>query len=407
MESDDKKKEEIVKVATSMEFYPVEAADQSKSHKGYKKIPLTEISGLGSMFAEMVPSLRTVTTTTTAHVEGLYKCTFPDGVKGTLAQFKDGSGSLGTIMNNNKIVGQARWNPAGPVSATQSVVAPISPVSMFMAAALIEINHKLDKIQKTAEDILDYLQEKDRAIQRANYEELLDVYNKFKYNHSDKNWKILKYNEVQNIRRESSAQIIQLRSRIEKIMDKQTPVHFEQQTRDMVANVQGDFYYYRLGVFMYSFATFLEVLLHGNFDKDYLVSINKDIAKIEREYEKFYDECYIEMEHSSTSTIESKALKGISEAAANAGKFIHGIPVIEKGPVDDFLTDAGKKVGDFNKNRTTKMLEKFCEKNDSGAKQFENEIRNISRQYNSPMEILVDKDNVYIKLGDDHKKVSK
>ena len=226
MESDDKKKEEIVKVATSMEFYPVEAADQSKSHKGYKKIPLTEISGLGSMFAEMVPSLRTVTTTTTAHVEGLYKCTFPDGVKGTLAQFKDGSGSLGTIMNNNKIVGQARWNPAGSVSATQSVVAPISPVSMFMAAA-------------------------------------------------------------------------------------------------------------------------------------------------------------------------------------NAGKFIHGIPVIEKGPVDDFLTDAGKKVGDFNKNRTTKMLEKFCEKNDSGAKQFENEIRNISRQYNSPMEILVDKDNVYIKLGDDHKKVSK
>lgn len=157
MESDDKKKEEIVKVATSMEFYPVEAADQSKSHKGYKKIPLTEISGLGSMFAEMVPSLRTVTTTTTAHVEGLYKCTFPDGVKGTLAQFKDGSGSLGTIMNNNKIVGQARWNPAGPVSATQSVVAPISPVSMFMAAALIEINHKLDKIQKTAEDILEFI----------------------------------------------------------------------------------------------------------------------------------------------------------------------------------------------------------------------------------------------------------
>ncbi len=406
MESDDKKKEEIIKAATSMEFHPVEVMNQDKAYKGYKKIPLTEISGLGSMFAEMVPSLRTVTTTTTANVEGLWKCTFPDGVKGTLAQFKDGSGYLGTIMNNG-IAGQARWNPAGPVSATQSIVAPISPVSMFMAAALIEINHKLDNIQKTAEDILNYLQEKDRAIQKANYEELLDVYNKFKYNLTDINWQMLKYNEVQNIRRESSAQIKQLHSQIEKTMDKHDFFHFEQQTKDMVEKVQSDFYYYRLGVFMYSFATFLEVLLHGNFDKEYLASVNMDIAKIEQEYKKFYDECYSEMEHSSTSTIESKALKGISEAAANAGKFIHGIPVIEKGPVDEFLTDAGKKVGDYNKKHTTKLLEKFSEKNDSGAKQFENGIKNISRQYNSPMEIFVDKDNVYIKLDDSQKQVSR
>ncbi|MFN2927329.1 hypothetical protein ACKX2L_10470 [Lachnospiraceae bacterium YH-ros2228] len=398
MESDGNKKEEIIKAATSMEFYPVEIVDQDKAYEGYKKIPLTEISGLGSMFAEMVPSLRTVTSTTKVNVEGLYKCTFPQGVKGTLAQFKDGSGSLGTIMKNNNIVGQARWNPAGPVSATQSIVAPVSPVSMFMAAALIEINHKIDNIQKTADDILDYLQEKDRATQKANYDELLDVYNKFKFNLTDTTWQIAKYHEVQDIRREASAQIKQLHTRIEKTMDRHDLVHFEQQTRDMVAKVQGDFYYYRLGVFMYSFATFLEILLHGKFDQEYLASVKDDVAKIEKEYEDFYDECYRNIEHSSTATVESKALKGISGAASNVGKFIHGIPVIEKGPVDELLSDAGEKLNNYNNKHTTQLLEKFSEKNDSGARQFEEGIENLSRQYNSPMEVLVDKDNVYIKL---------
>ena len=41
---------------------------------------------------------------------GLYRCVFPKGVTGTLAMAKDGSGALGTIMNDG-IVGQARWIP--------------------------------------------------------------------------------------------------------------------------------------------------------------------------------------------------------------------------------------------------------------------------------------------------------
>ena len=35
--------------------------------------------------------------------EGLYRCVFPEGVSGNLAAFKDGSGFLGTIMDDHGI----------------------------------------------------------------------------------------------------------------------------------------------------------------------------------------------------------------------------------------------------------------------------------------------------------------
>ena len=68
------------------------------------KIPFTEIAALGGSFAGVVESMASPA------AEGLYRCVFPKGVTGTLAMAKDGSGALGTIMNDG-IVGQARWIP--------------------------------------------------------------------------------------------------------------------------------------------------------------------------------------------------------------------------------------------------------------------------------------------------------
>ena len=58
------------------------------------KIPFTEIAALGGSFASVAETLATPA------AEGLYRCVFPKGVTGTLAMAKDGSGALGTIMND-------------------------------------------------------------------------------------------------------------------------------------------------------------------------------------------------------------------------------------------------------------------------------------------------------------------
>ena len=64
---------------------------------------------------------------------GLYKCVFPNGVSGSLAVAKDGSGNLGTIINENGIAGQARW-----------IEQTMNPTMLFAAAALHNLEEKLD-----------------------------------------------------------------------------------------------------------------------------------------------------------------------------------------------------------------------------------------------------------------------
>lgn len=396
MESDDRKTQ-IIKAATSMEFYPAEITNPTEL-RGYKRIPMTEVSGLGAMFSEMIPQLRTVTSSSVINTKGLYRCTFPAGVSGQLAQFKDGSGYLGTIMNDG-IVGQARWKPVNSVSSVSTMTVPVSPVSMFMAATLIEVNHKLDGIQKLGEEILSYQKEKDRFEMEANLDALTDTYNKFKYNLKDENWIKLKYNDVQTIKRNTAAQIKHLRSQIEKSMDKHDLVHSYQQTDQMSRKVQTDFQQYRMGIFMYSFATFLEVLLQGNFAKEYLDAICKDINDLATQYRMFYTDCYNKLEHSSKTTIESKLLKRLAKASDNAGRAIRNFSVVEKVPVDEMLIDAGKSMDKFGKKKTDDTLEKFAENMQSGAKQFVDGITEIGRLYNSPMDVLVDKNFIYLKLS--------
>lgn len=404
MDSRDRK-DEIIKAATSMEFHPVEFSDSRKLQE-YQKIPMSDISGLGSIFAEMIPGLRTVTKTTTINAQGLYRCTFPSGIAGRLAEFNDGSGSLGTIINSNGIVGQARWNPAGTVSATQSFTVPVSPASIFMAVAMIQINHKLDKIQKLGEDILNYQKERDRAKQEANFEELVSIYNKLKYNIQDQKWHEVSYVAVQSMRRETVSQIKLLRSQIEGYLDKHDLIHSKQNTAQMMQNVQNDFQLYRLGVFMYSFATYLMAILHENFLQDYLKLVCDDIEKYATGYRLFYTDCYNKLERSSQTSLESKFVKGVANVSSTAGKIIHSIPVVEKGPIDEKLMDAGKALHNYDRQQTEKAMKDFKENRTSGARQFEDGIEEISRLYNSPMEVLLDQNNVYIKLADRIKDLS-
>ena len=89
------------------------------------KIPFTEIAALGGSFASVAETMATPA------AEGIYRCVFPKGVTGTLAMAKDGSGALGTIMNDG-IVGQARWIPVDKAIGPACLKAALVAVDEFL-----------------------------------------------------------------------------------------------------------------------------------------------------------------------------------------------------------------------------------------------------------------------------------
>lgn len=84
-------------------YYPFIPRDEIASKCRFK-ISKDDLVGVGGTIAAIAGEMAKLVISPSSN-EGLYRCVFPEGVSGALAQAKDGSGYLGTIMNNG-IAGQ-------------------------------------------------------------------------------------------------------------------------------------------------------------------------------------------------------------------------------------------------------------------------------------------------------------
>lgn len=109
------------------------------------KIPFAEITALGGSFAVAAKAM------STPAAEGLYRCVFPKGVTGTLAMAKDGSGALGTIINNG-FAGQARWIPV------DTVMNPACVQIALVAVAVLAVAKQVQDIKDGQKEIIGILE---------------------------------------------------------------------------------------------------------------------------------------------------------------------------------------------------------------------------------------------------------
>ena len=159
------KKQAIIGQAMSMEFKP-EFTDIKVDMSKAVKVPLAELTALGASFASLPEVFRTVTQTVQVSGEGLYRVTDAAGKAidaSALFSFKDGTGLLGSFKDAAGNLSQARLNPAGSQIAEVATSIPYDPTVLFIAAALMEVNQKLDAIQETQQQMFDYLKSKDKG----------------------------------------------------------------------------------------------------------------------------------------------------------------------------------------------------------------------------------------------------
>lgn len=131
-------------------------------------IPFTEIAALGGSFAGVVETMATPA------AEGIYRCVFPKGITGTLAMAKDGSGALGTIMNNG-IVGQARWLPV------DKVIGPACLKATLVAVAVLAVVKQVQDIKDGQQEIIGILERDKKSQLLADYDLLASYMADYKF----------------------------------------------------------------------------------------------------------------------------------------------------------------------------------------------------------------------------------
>lgn len=380
-----------------VEYHPNFPIEQLESPK-YMKIPFSDIAAIGAGLSTLIPACRTVTQTTVADTTNLYRRV--DNIASELKAAKGHPGLCrGIVERNGKFNGGTLFEKVTPTSVTSTLTIPCDPTAILAVVMLANIQRKLDIIQDTQNRILDFLIQKEKANLRNNLLTLSDIMNNYKYNWDNDLYKRGKYDLVQTIRREVGENILQYKHRISAILNKRTTLHGNSQTSKIIDDIANELNDYRLAIYMFGFASFLEIMLQENFNAPYLEQVAKYVNDFDLEYRDIYSRCYSLLEQFSKTSVQANISAGIASLSKNIGNTISKIPYISNGQLDENLIMSSVKAEHREKNRVQTSMSQILANRDSGVHIFIENIHTVNRIQNTPQEILFDSDYIYIETA--------
>ena len=358
------RKNELIKAMTASEL-ALPVMQEELAVQTYSKIPLSRIAALGTGLEPVVAAVQQVVSSGQA-VSGYYKVTIPAGTH--LASFKDGTGFLGTALGDTGIAGQARLNPL-----------MCDPTMLFVAATLANIDKKLDAIQETQQEMLDFIVQKEKSALKGDLDFLMDIYNNYKHNWNSDRYKTANHIKALDVRQNAGRMIDFYREQIKKHISKKAFLHSDHDVKKQLTKVEDEFKEYQLALYLYGFGYFLEILLQENFDAAYLESVSRKVEDMAFQYRELYSMAYEQIEGYTKSSLQSKLVGGLSVMNRVAGETIAKIPVISKSQIDETLIEAGEKLGTYKEKRVVTTMYKLVERQSSCIRPFIDNIDMVNR----------------------------
>ena len=112
-----------------------------------------------------------------------------------------------------------------------------------------------------------------------------------------------------------------------------------------------------------------------------------------------FEKASVYLDRLSRVAIEQNVLKSVGIASDAVGKFIGKIPVVEKGPVDEFLQDSGAKIQKNAANMETDAVTAFAKISNPGIRVFIEKMDDMIQIYNYTSEICFDNEKIYLIAG--------
>lgn len=357
------------------------------------ELPIAELSFLGASVASLLPVLNTLTDTKTFNTDGLFRIANA-AVGDTLKMAKNGNawGSLKTLEGKSKFVQLKEVK--GLTAATESA-GVINPTTMFVAMMLYSIEKDLDEIIETQKEILSFLEIENESQIEADVETLMEIVNNYKYNWDNKLSVANSHNVAMDIKNRSRKNILAFRKKLEAEISKKQVIASQGKISSILANLVKKFKYYRLSLYIFTLASLMEIMLSGNFKEEYLASTKNEIEKLSDQYRDYFMDASLYLEKISKTGFEANLFKGIGLAGKTAGKFIGSIPLVNKGPVDEFLQDKGASLYEDGLGLEKNLLKNFAELANPQTRVLVKKIEAINNIYNRTREVYFDKDSIF------------
>lgn len=364
---------------------------------GAIKLPLERIPQLGIALASLPSTFRTVTNTVSVPMLLQPTDKFGNPLDPSILQsFKDGSGLMGSYRDAAKGFGQARLHVVEGDIATNVTQVPYDPTSLFMAAAIAQINQKLDSIQESVDEMFEYMRQRDKANMRGNLKTLADILNGYGLNYGNTVEMAHAHMKVIDIKQASAQDIELFRSQAQTSLETKGLFEARDGVRRRLDKVLDYLKDYQLATYIHAFSLFLEPMLAENFESAKLADAAAKIEADSLAYRELYTECYNALEAGAADTVDAALLDGIASAGKLLGRAIAKTPVGDHTLIDEALEGAGGGIGRFNDRQSEKLIKKLHLAKTPDVAPFRQSVMEIDTLYNRPTQIAVDAENVYI-----------
>ena len=369
----------------------------SLANKDVMSMPIAQLAKLGAGVASMLHTFRTITETTAGSGETLLRWV-NEGAGNTLKLAKDGNywGAYKTADGASKF---AKFQPVTSTGTTTTTVMPIDPVTIMMAVALFSLEQKMGEIARVEREILDLLETEKEAKIEADVEMLATLIEKYKHNWDNEHYVASNHKLVLDIQRSAREHLIDYQKQVSDILNSKKLVVSQSKVNDALNKLLKKFKYYRMSLQTFSMASFVEVMLSGNFKEENILLTKSEIEKRSDAYRELFGQCSVYLEKLSDSSLEVNLLKGLGSASKAVGKFIDSIPVVREGQVDEFLQESGTKIKSNAAQMERQIVASFAKISNPGIWVFMEKLNDMIKIYGRTETICFDQKNIYLIAG--------
>lgn len=367
------------------------------SKKNTISMPIAQLATLGTGVSSLIPTLSSVTQSTTVSTQGLYQLANA-GVGDALKMAKNGNfwGAFKTAEGTSKF---AQFQAAGPLSVTSKTVMPINPATMMIAVALFSIEQQLSDIAETAKQIQIFLEVEKESEIEADVETLSTIASKYKFNWDNEHFVASNHKLVLDIQRTARKHMNSYQKKVNEVLHSKQLIVVQSKVSTALKDLLKKFKYYRLSLYTFSMASLVEIMLSGNFKEENITGVKTEIENLSLAYRETYGQCSLHLERMSNSSLEANVLNGIGAASNAVGKFIGSIPVIKEGNVDEYLQDSGAQLKKNAIGIEKSIVGAFAEISNPGTGVFIEKMNDLILIYNRTTDIFFDKNRIYLVAG--------
>ncbi len=363
------------------------------------KLPIEQLGLLGATVASFLPSLRTASQTITVQDDKLFRWVNSNDAANTLKLNKKDNLFGGSFIDKRGKSVYAKFQPVSDQTAAVSTITPIDPAKLMMAAVLLSVEQKLDKIIEIHKEILSFLEQEKEAEIEGDLKTLTNIIEEYKFNRDNAEYISAHYKLALDIKRTSEKNIGFYQKQIVEAIKDGNAMHTQGSVDKREEKLKKLFTYYRISLYIFSFSSYLEALLLENFQSDYIFCLKSKIEERSAAYSRLHSDCYRILEKSTTDSIDRHILNGAGTAIKTVGSIIGSIPVLKDGQVDEWLADKGTIIKSTSRSIGEKTLTEFSQVEEAGTQIFIENLDLIEKVYNKTKNIYIDRQNVYLEIS--------